>query len=98
MRVKGGSALLGATLIAAPLGAQGPGVFELLASRKQAATEPLLGGISLAHYHGPIGLRFSGALNLTSTQDSLQPMPVQSGYCRRECRGPRGGYEDNGVG
>jgi len=100
MRVKWGSALLGATLIAAPLGAQGPGVFELLASRKQAATEPLLGGIALAHYHGPIGLRFSGALNLTNAQDSVQPMPVQSGYCRRECRGPRRGdgyYYDNSA-
>jgi hypothetical protein len=98
MTVRWRSALLGATLaMAVPLGAQGPGVFEVIASRKQAATEPLLGGISLAHYHGPIGLRFSGALNLTNAQDSVQPMPVQSGYCRRECRGPssRDGYYDN---
>ena len=72
MRAKWRSALLGATLVvAAPLGAQGPGVFEVIASRRQAPTEPLLGGISLAHYHGPIGLRFSGALNLTNTQDSV---------------------------
>jgi hypothetical protein len=98
MRVKWRTALLGATLVtSAPLGAQGPGVFEVIASRKQAATEPLLGGIALAHYHGPIGLRFSGALNLTSSQDSLQPAPVQSGYCRHQCRGPsrRDGYYDN---
>ena len=98
MRVKWRTALLGATLaVAAPLGAQGPGVFEVIASRKQPATEPLLGGIALAHYHGPIGLRFSGALNLTNRQDSLQPMPVQSGYCRHECRGPsrQDGYYDN---
>jgi len=92
-------ALLGAMFaIAAPLAAQGPGVFELLASRKQHPTDPLLGGIALAHYHGPIGLRFSGALNLTSAQDSIQPIPYQSEYyCRRECRGPsrRGGYYDN---
>jgi cell wall-associated NlpC family hydrolase len=86
-------ALLGATLtIAAPLAAQGPGVFEVLASRKQRPTDPLLGGISLAHYHGPIGLRFSGALNLTSAQDTLQPMPYRSEYCRRECGGSRRGY------
>jgi len=98
MRAKWRSALLGATLaLAAPLGAQGPGVFEVIASRKQPSTEPLLGGIALAHYHGPIGLRFSGALNLTNAQDSVQPMPVQSGYCRHECRGPsrRDGYYDN---
>ena len=98
MRVTWRSALPGAALvIAAPLGAQGPGVFEMIASRKQPATEPLLGGIALAHYHGPIGLRFSGALNLSNRQDSLQPMPVQSEYCRRECRGPsrRDGYYDN---
>lgn len=92
-------ALLGATFtIAAPLAAQAPGVFELLASRKQHSTDPLLGGIALAHYHGPIGLRFSGALNLTNAQDSVQPLPYQSEYCRGECRGPsrRGGdYYDN---
>ena len=98
MRAKWTSAVLGATVVmAAPLGAQGPGVFEVIASRKQAATEPLLGGIALAHYHGPIGLRFSGALNLTNAQDSVQPMPLQSGYCRRDCRGPsrNEGYYDN---
>jgi hypothetical protein len=98
MRAKWKRALLGATLaVAAPLGAQGPGVFEVIASRKQAATEPLLGGIALAHYHGPIGLRFSGALNLTNVQDSVQPMPAQWEYCRRECRGPSRGerYYDN---
>ena len=100
MRAKWRSALLGAAVAtAAPLGAQGPGVFEVMASRKQAATEPLLGGISLAHYHGPIGLRFSGALNLRNAQDSLQPMPVRSGYCRRECRGPsRDGGDGGGFG
>lgn len=72
-------ALLGTTFtIAAPLAAQGPGVFEMLASRKQHSTDPLLGGIALAHYHGPIGLRFSGALNLTNAQDSVQSMPYQT--------------------
>ena len=98
MRARWRTALLGATLgIAAPIGAQGPGAFEVIASRKQPSTQPLLGGIALAHYHGPIGLRFSGALNLTNRQDSLQPMPVQSGYCRRECRGPsrQDGANDN---
>lgn len=91
--------LLGAAIAqAAPLGAQGPGVFEVIASRKQPATAPLLGGISLAHYHGPIGLRFSGALNLTNAQDSVRPMPVQSGYCQHECRPSRGDrYYDNAA-
>jgi hypothetical protein len=97
MRAMWSSALVGATLaVATPLGAQGPGVFEVIASRKQAATEPLLGGIALAHYHGPIGLRFSGALNLTNAQDSVQAMAGQSGYCRSECRGPsRDGHNDH---
>ena len=97
------AALLGATTVAlAPLGAQGPGVFEVMASRKQQPTEPLLGGIALARYHGPLGIRFSGALNLTSAQDSagargLQPLAAD---CRRDCRGPRRGgyYEDNDIG
>ena len=87
--------ILGAA--AAPLAAQGPGVFEVIASRRQAPTEPVLGGIALSHYYGPLGLRFSGALGLTSAQDSQQVFQSQpSGYCRRECRGRgRGGYEQD---
>jgi hypothetical protein len=94
-------ATIAATGGAAPLAAQGPGVFEIIASRKQAATEPLLGGISIAHYRGPIGIRFSGALNLTNATDSLRPVGYQAADCRHECRGPGGErayYQENGFG
>ena len=68
----------------APLAAQGPGVFELFASRQQSPATPLLGGIALGSYHGAIGLRFSGALNLTSANDTGAPAGVStypsSGY------------------
>ena len=69
---------------AAPLAAQGPGVFEVFASRQQSPSTPLLGGISLGTYHGAVGLRFSGAVNLTSANDTAAPAGVStypsSGY------------------
>jgi cell wall-associated NlpC family hydrolase len=85
------TAMLGGVAVAMPLAAQGPGVFEVMASRKQESTAPLFGGISLAHYHGPLGIRFSGALNLTTAQDSAQPVQFAAsrrGDCHRGCRGP----------
>jgi hypothetical protein len=74
-------------LAAAPLAAQGPGTFELFASRKQSSSQPLFGGISFAHYGGPIGLRFSGALNFRGNDDNnnstSSPSLNTSGY---DCR------------
>lgn len=96
----GALALIGATMMSgAALGAQGPGVFEVIASRRQQPSDPVFGGIALSHYHGPIGLRFSGALNLTNTQDSLRAMQPRWGYCRRECGGPDGrrDFQDNAA-
>ena len=81
-------------LAAAPLAAQGPGTFELFAQRKQSSTQPIFGGISFAHYGGPIGIRFSGGLNFSGSDNSTQSTVVadESGYdCRYYgCGGRRG--------
>jgi cell wall-associated NlpC family hydrolase len=63
---------LGTILVAAPLAAQGPGTFELFAQRKEASSQPIFGGISFAHYSGPIGLRFSGGLNFRGDDNTAQ--------------------------
>ena len=79
---------------ATPLVAQGPGTFELFAQRKESSTQPLFGGISLAHYSGPIGLRFSGGLNFRGNDNNSAtgPSAGTSGYdCRYyHCDGRRG--------
>lgn len=83
----------------APVAAQGPGVFEVFASRQQSPSTPLLGGISFGSYHGAVGLRFSGALNLVRAQDSVgRPSTYAAEWDRH--RGPGSGtrqrYADNG--
>ena len=89
-------------LTATPLAAQGPGVFEIFASRQQSPSTPLLGGISFGSYHGPLGIRVSGALNLTSAQDSGAGGASTYGY--GGCRHPgcsrssdRGYYREDGY-
>lgn len=93
--------LVGALLLAAtPLAAQGPGVFEIFASRQQSPSTPLLGGISFGSYHGPLGIRVSGAVNLTSAQDSgARASSYGYGGCRRRCDGgyERGYYNESGY-
>ena len=84
-------ALVLTLLASTPLAAQGPGTFELFASRKESASQPIFGGISFAHYGGPIGLRFSGALNFRGADDNnstTSPSANTAGYdCRYyECR------------
>lgn len=78
-------------LVAAPLaaGAQGPWTFEPFATRHEASTSPLLGGISFARYDGPIGVRFSGALNLDSRDDSARIGSYGAADCRRGPCGTR---------
>lgn len=85
---------VGTVLSAAPLAAQGPGTFELFAQRKESSSQPLFGGISLARYSGPIGLRFSGGLNFRGSDDNSASgvSANTSGYdCRYyRCDGRRG--------
>lgn len=78
------------SLVAAPAaaGAQGPWTFEPFATRHEQSTSPLLGGISFAKYDGPIGVRFSGALNFDGRGDSAR---VGSYGVAADCRrGPCG--------
>lgn len=76
---------------ASDLQAQGPGLFEMFGSRRETDDHPLSGGLSLAGFHGPFGLRASGSLNLRhvdDSQDGQQQSAVQCyggrrGGCRR---------------
>jgi cell wall-associated NlpC family hydrolase len=81
-------------LAASPLAAQGPGTFDLFASRRESPSQPIFGGISFAHYSGPIGLRFSGGLNFRGNDNTTQGLVSanSSGYdCRYyHCDGRRG--------
>ena len=102
-------ALVLTLVAAAPLSAQGPGTFELFASRKKSASQPVFGGISFAHYGGPIGLRFSGALNFRSADNNSTtagPSLNTAGYdcryydCHYRSRGRGGeqvGFSDMSV-
>src|SRR2546423_8432688 len=60
----------GALLSPCALRAQAPGLFETFASRKESTSDPLFGGISLAGFNGPFGLRLSGALNAAADSSS----------------------------
>ncbi len=82
---RGRSAVALIALCATPAVAagQGPWTFEPFATRHEASTSPLLGGISIGHYDGPIGVRFSGALNLDSPRDSSGSVYSAQAHCRR---------------
>ncbi|NUO63301.1 MAG: C40 family peptidase [Gemmatimonadaceae bacterium] len=98
---RGAAGMVGAlALTAAPLMAQGPGVFEIFASRQQSPSTPLLGGISFGSYHGAVGMRVSGALNLTSGQDSAPSRSPYAATCHHygcESGSPRGYYREDGL-
>ena len=83
--------------------AQGPGLFDVFAARKESPSDPLFGGLALTGYSGIFGLRLSGALNFNQSQDrgSSYPQPQFFTCDRFRCRsygGPRGGYYDPGLG
>ena len=95
------SIALAILLAAAPLAAQGPGTFELFAQRKQSASQPIFGGISFAHYGGPIGLRFSGGLNFRGNDNSTTGVSANTASddcryyrCDGRNRGPGGGRRE----
>jgi hypothetical protein len=89
--------------MAAP--AQGPGLFDAFAARKESARDPLFAGLGFAGYSGMFGLRVSGALNFNNGNNggsaSLQPAPYY--WCDGfRCRGGYGGSRynnyDSGIG
>src|SRR5690242_12812856 len=51
------------TLPAGALRAQGPGLFDAFAARKQSTSDPVFAGLSFGGYAGILGLRVGGALN-----------------------------------
>ena len=79
-----------AAFVAAPgaASAQGPWTIEPFATRHEESSSPLLGGISFARYDGPMGVRFSGALNLDSRDDSARVGSYGASHCRRGPCGP----------
>lgn len=97
------AALLASALPVVAAGAQGPGLFDAIAARKQSATDPLFAGLGLAGYSGMFGLRVSGALNFKNGNNGSPAVPQPQPYyqCDRfQCRsfgGPRYNY-DSGLG
>lgn len=84
------------------LRAQGPGVFDAFAARKDSPSDPVFGGLGITGYSGIFGLRLSGALNFNGGSDnSSQNTSPQYYRCDRyQCRGYNAGnYSyDNGWG
>jgi hypothetical protein len=91
-------------LVLPPVGlaAQGPGVFDAFAARKQSPSDPLFVGLGLAGYSGIFGLRVSGSLNFNGGGGSSASDPGQYYACdRNQCRGyrqPQTYYNDPGLG
>src|SRR3982750_2610861 len=79
-----------------PLGtifAQGPGLFDAFAARKESPTDPLFAGMSISGYSGIFGLRLSGGLSFNGGDDGSSSTPQYTQYyrCDRyQCRGARG--------
>ena len=86
------------------LSAQGPGLFDVFAARKESPSDPLFGGLALTGYSGLFGFRVSGALNFNHGDDraTLYPQPMPYYGCDRfQCRsygGPRRYSYDSGLG
>ena len=96
----------GALSITLPIGdlaAQGPGLFDAFAARKESPRDPLFTGLGLTGYSGMLGIRVSGALNFNNGNGT--PENARSGQyyrcdrfggCRSYRTGP--GYYDSGLG
>ena len=87
------------------IAAQGPGVFDAFAARKESPGDPLFTGLGLTGYNGIFGIRVSGALNFNnggSPQRQSQSSGVyyrcdRFGGCRSYRSGTRYNY-DSGIG
>ena len=73
--------------------AQGPVLLETFGAREQARSAPVFGGLGLATYRGPFGVRISGALSTAHDQSSTTYYQNVGGPgCRRG--GCESGYYD----
>jgi cell wall-associated NlpC family hydrolase len=73
------------------IAAQGPGVFDAFAARKDSPSDPLFSGIGLTGYSGMFGLRVSGGLNFNKSGNNQDTFAAPQYYrCDRfQCRGSR---------
>jgi len=93
------------TLPAGALRAQGPGLFDAFAARKQSTSDPVFAGLSFGGYAGILGLRVGGALNFNGGNAADAGNANNYGqYYRcdrftgcRGYRGPQASY-DSGLG
>ena len=94
--------LAGALSFTDSLPAQGPGLFDVFAARKESHADPLFAGLGLTGYNGIFGVRVSGALNFNNGDNSTVytvPSPY-FGCDRYRCRGyggPRSYRYDSGL-
>lgn len=51
------------TIPSAAISAQGPGLFDAFAARKESSSDPVFAGLAIGGYSGIFGLRIGGALN-----------------------------------
>jgi cell wall-associated NlpC family hydrolase len=91
------------TLPIGTVSAQGPGLFDAFAARKESPTDPLFTGFGLTGYSGIFGIRISGALNFNGGGTSRTQNAGPSYYrcdrfgCRDYHTGPRYSY-NSGLG
>jgi hypothetical protein len=83
--------------------AQGPGIFDAFAARKEASGDPLYVGFGLTGYSGIFGLRVSGALNFngggsSSTSSNAGQFYRCDQFQCRSYRQPQATYYDPGMG
>lgn len=95
---------LSLTLPIRDLGAQGPGLFDAFAARKESPSDPLFTGIGFTGYSGMLGIRVSGALNFNSGNNRPRTQSSGTYYrcdpfggCRTYRTGSRYSY-DSGLG
>jgi len=95
---------LSLTLPSRELVAQGPGIFDAFAARKESPSDPLFTGLGFTGYSGVFGIRVSGALNFNNGGSTTQVQGSGQYYrcdpfggCRTYRTGPRYSY-DSGLG
>jgi cell wall-associated NlpC family hydrolase len=90
------------TLPIQALPAQGPGLFDAFAARKDRSSDPVFAGLGIGGYSGMFGLRLSGSLNFNHGDNSTVNSGAGSNYrCDRfGCRTYHGqSYNyDSGIG
>jgi cell wall-associated NlpC family hydrolase len=91
--------ILPLTIPRTPLLAQGPGLFDFFAARKDSPNDPLFAGLSITGFSGVWGFRASGGLNFNSGDNSSsQNQPYQYRCNRSQCYYYGGNYSYNDYG